>query len=366
MCTTQPDVDKLKFRLTSQKLGKEALLKKARKKFFSTEKIKGLHAYACAYGSKLKGAYENSLVCSHHIKIYESGKTETKYCKNRFCNTCSNIKCANDITTHKKQYLEKMTDPYFLTLTVRNVKGYLLRSRMQFMFKVFDKIRDSYRKAYPNQIVGFLKLECTYNGIADTYHPHFHFMGDFHFCDYAQYKWLCHMKGKGGEENKAEKWCQDLEKVTVKYDEEGNRTCGELIEIFKYVAKDKSEVINESESKKSGNKKSWVIDFKSLDTIYTAMSGLRCVRFYGLKKEPLTADETTAADESKINIDDVKADDYVWSRNDWYSINTGEGLTGFELSAEELGYEKFVAKSVKRFKDYKTEKNKLLRQINGQ
>lgn len=361
MSVTEHSVDKLKFTLTSQKFGKEALLKKARKKFFSSGKVKGLHAYACAYGSKLKRAYENSLVCSHHIKIYENGKSETKYCKNRFCNTCSNIKCANDITTHKKQYLEKMNDPYFLTLTVRNVKGERLRSRMRFMFRVFDKIRDSYRKAYEHKIVGFLKLECTYNGIADTYHPHFHFMGDFHFCDYAQYKWLCHMKGKKGEENKAEKWCQDLEKVTVKYDAEGNRTCGELVEIFKYVAKDKSEVID-----KKGNKKSWVIDFKSLDTIYTAMSGLRCVRFYGMKKEPLTVDETKAAEQEEIVKSmaevKIKADDYVWSRNDWYSVHTGEALTGFELGAEHLGFLKFVERSVKRFEGYETKESILLRQ----
>jgi enamine deaminase RidA (YjgF/YER057c/UK114 family) len=233
-----------------------------------------------------------------------------------------------------------MINPYFLTLTLRNVDGFALRPKIKQMFKTWERIRDSYRKKYPSRkVIGFLKLECTYNRRADTYHPHFHFLGEGdHFCNYAKDKWFFHYK------KECYKTYQKSIKVTLKYHENGDRNFKELKEIFKYVAK-----VVSGQNKKEEEDDA-LINAKSLDTIYCAMSHIRCLRFYGLKKKQETKEEIEAIESDEAPESAEELEIFVWRTNNWYSTDSGEALTDFVPNEKELNFEKMI------------EKGKLLRQ----
>jgi len=339
MCTTQP-IGELDFQLKSQATNKENLTKRARAKFLSERLCQNLYDYACQVDSPLKRTYANSLRCCSKI-IIKNGKTVSQYCKNRCCLVCSRIKCAYDINNYKDSYEEKMQNPNFLTLTIRNVEGRFLRHTAKEMLKTWDKIRDSYRKEFDPKIypvIGFLKTECTHNEVENTFHPHFHFTGEGdHFCKYAMTKWLKHSKSNGF--NKAEHWCQKLKKLEFEYDKDGKRNYKELQETFKYIAKTTS-----------GEQSSTSIDIVALDTIFCALSHIRCLRFYGLKKKKATQEEIEAieCEEAPESVEELEV--FVWKTNNWFSTDSGEALTDFVPNEKELNFEKMI------------EKGKLLRQ----
>lgn len=336
MSVTHPNIE-LDFEVKSQALNKGNLSKRARSKFLSERLSQTLFDYACEVDSPLKRTYGNSVRCCSKVTI-ENGKTRSEYCKNRCCIVCSRIKCASDINNYKDSYQEKMINPYFLTLTLRNVDGFALRPKIKQMFKTWDKIRDSYRKKYPSRkVIGFLKLECTYNRRADTYHPHFHFLGeDEHFCKYAKDKWFFHYK------NECYKTYQKSIKVTLEYNENGDRNFKELQEIFKYVAK----VVSGQNKKEEEDDP--IVNAKSLDTIYLAMSRIRCLKFYGLKKKKLSVEEEVEqaeqleSDEAPESAQEQEV--FVWQSDNWYSTESGEALTDFEVWKKERNFELMIEK----------------------
>jgi hypothetical protein len=343
MCTTQP-IGELDFDLKSQAINKANLTKRARSKFLSEKLCTDLYDYACQVDSPLKRTYANSVRCCSKVCV-KNGKTTSEYCKNRCCLVCARIKCAHDINNYKESYEEKMPNPYFLTLTLRNIKGLSLRNKIREMFRTWDKIRDSYRKEFKKEagysIIGFLKLECTYNKIEDSYHPHFHFVGEGdHFSLYARKKWISHYKCKKTGFKQAFNAYQKVVKLNIEH-YEGVRNYKELQEIFKYVA----EIVSGENIEDDA-----LINAKALDTIYCAMSHIRCLRFYGLKKKQETKEEIEAIESDEAPESAEELEIFVWRTNNWYSTETGESLTDFVPSEKELNFEKMI------------EKGKLLRQ----
>lgn len=284
------------------------LKKKAKNQYFSKE----LARHLSILDSPLNKSYRRTLFDCGAMLIQEGYKLTSRYCNARWCNTCNRIRTAKLINGYRKP-LEAFTEPYFVTLTIPNVKKESLEISLKTMLKTIQLIVRSRRRL--TTMNGIRKLECTYNAIEDSYHPHLHFIVDGE--DNAKFlisEWL-------NRNETAEHWCQDYRKA----DE------STLMELFKYTTKIVS---------KAG--KDFQIYIQPLDVIFQAMHKVRTFQPFGSVR--MVSED----------IDDVKADSYdipfyesvvwEWTGNDWQSMLTGETLTGYQPSKRmiELTTEKMI------------------------
>jgi plasmid rolling circle replication initiator protein Rep len=92
----------------------------------------------------------------------------THACKQRFCPTCSRLRYIN-AQNKLNEVLDNIKHPYFLTLTVPNVK--------KLTKQVYRDLRKSFRKLVKECDFisgGVYSIETTYNEETETWHPHIH------------------------------------------------------------------------------------------------------------------------------------------------------------------------------------------------
>lgn len=265
--------------------------------------------------SPLIKSYWNTYHCSHNITIL-NGKVFVKYCKNRWCLTCSRNLSAKYINTYRPIIEAWLNGSYFLTLTAKTVTKEELPDAITERFKVFalifKKLQMQAKRAGTILPEIILKLEITHNVEQDRFHPHFHaILNDLTTGKEIISEWIKHFK------NRAELGLQDL------------KQCDEnsVFELFKYVTK--------IFSSKDQNK---TISIAGLDTIYTALKGKRTLRTYGFKlpnddetTEPESADEILDSQSLK-KLDEVSYFTWEQSIADWIDVSTGEVLTGHKPS----------------------------------
>jgi hypothetical protein len=276
---------------------KEFLRKRAKRKYF-TQYLAGQLAML---ESPLKKAYRNSLHCCSELKQHED-KITAKYCKNRWCMVCNSIRTAKNINGYEPEF-KKLLDPQFLTLTVPNVKKDELRETIRCMKKTWQAVYKKFHRQCQKlkiKLVGVQKLECTYNAVEDTYHPHFHFIIDGKPIASAIHdEWLARFPS-------ARRAAQDLRPADL----------NSMKEMFKYFTK----VVTTS-----GNTRR--IYIPAMDVIFQAMQGFRVFQPFGIKAVNDEPDDLEA-----ITLEE-KVDQLVWWKwtgNDWHDTATGKPLTGFE------------------------------------
>ena len=248
--------------------------------------------------SKLIKSYWNTYHCSNRI-YYDGTKKTVKYCKNRFCMTCSRVKTARMINKYLP-IIETYENPVFVTLTIPNVKGEHLRATIDSMQKCFYSIINlrSNRKI----MRGIRKLECTYNPIRYDFHPHFHVLIDG--MDNAlrlQQLWL----------DKNPTAVQDAQDIEV-------ADTNSMKELFKYLTK-----INISLKKDDRR-----LYPKALDTIFQAFHNKRTISGFGNPKTKDVAENyETLNDEFVLRRRAL----WEWEREyfDWIDYETGELLSGY-------------------------------------
>jgi len=276
----------------------KSLTKKAKNQFFSKNLAKHLTRIP---DSPLNKAYRRTLFDCGALLIQEGQKLTSRYCNGRWCNTCNRIRTAKLLEGYKKP-LEAFKEPYFVTLTIPNVSGKDLKESIKTMLKTFQLITRSRRRI--TEFNGIRKLECTYNDELDNYHPHFHAIIDGQEnAEYLVSEWL-------KRNPSAESWCQDYRQADS----------NSLIELFKYTTK----IV--SKSKKNGFR----VYVKALDVIFRSLYGLRTFQSFG-KVKMINED----IDELKAETYDIPYYESVvwqWHENDWYSMQNGEALTGYEPS----------------------------------
>jgi plasmid rolling circle replication initiator protein Rep len=114
------------------------------------------------------------------VRDLETGKLKLKrahFCKGRLCPMCA-WRRSLKIAYHNKLIVEEANRQYhcawlFLTLTVRNVEGDLLRETISDMMKGWNRLF-GYKKVKTSVLGYFRALEITKNHEENTYHPHFH------------------------------------------------------------------------------------------------------------------------------------------------------------------------------------------------
>ena len=267
----------------------ETLVKRAKAKYFTNAYTKSL----ASLKSPLQKSYNNTIFGCSNSLVQTEQKITTRYCGNRWCVVCNRIRTAKMINGYKKQ-LDELENTYFVTLTIPNVNGDILRSTIKEMTKTFQNILKKFHHDKV-KVVLLRKLECTYNPIRNDFHPHFHLLVSEHsLAKEIVSEWLKRCKTASIQ-------AQDIRKADK----------GSSMELFKYFSK----IITD--------KKIYV---NALDTIFQAMRGLRVYQPVGIKKVSEEIEEVQA----QIYEELERAEKiWTWIEEDWIDVHSGECLTGY-------------------------------------
>lgn len=321
---------------TVTKGDKNNLKKRARSKYFTNHLVYKL----VNQKSSLQKSYWNTWHCTNLIQ-QEGQKLTAKYCNNRWCQVCNRIRTAKAIKGYLPQ-IEKLADPYFITLSRPNVKAEDLKEELKGILSEFKKVQNYFRRTHGTMIKGLRKVECTYNYRLKTYHPHIHLIADGgeSYAREIVSQWLkinptAHIKG------------QDHRPVN---DESG------ALELFKYFTKLTTKI-------EVGNKTVNFIHAESLNVIFEAMVGRRVYQpIGGLQKVSEDVEELQAEEMEELEAKVHEIWQFHDEPGDW--INTdGEALTGYTPSGsmKELtgaknytgNYDRIIIDNINRFKDVK-------------
>jgi len=283
----------------------KTLTRRARAKYFG---------YAVVFplidlDSPLHKSYWNTYHCCETLA--REGETVTgSYCKNRWCTVCNRIRTGILIKTYKP-VLESWEDKWFVTLTIPNVPADELRTALNEMQTEFSRVNVQFRVRYHrkkgNKLLGFRKLECTYNPARDDYHPHYHVIvkGE-HMARALLSEWLRRFPD-------AKDIAQDIRPA----DDDS------VMELFKYFTK----LIVKVNRGKDGH-----VFIKPLDVVFQAIKGKRTFQNFGFiaPKEVKKPDDEAMELADKIE-EEVIREIYQWHQehHDWISRQTGKVLTGY-------------------------------------
>ncbi len=163
---------------TGSALGNDTFLKqRAKKKIITATLALNLIKIAERKGDDdMIQSLWNTYHCQSRLYIVD-GKFHGKYCKNRFCTICCGNRKAEIINKYLP-VLQGWEKPYFLTLTVKNYQAENLKVMIEWIMLTFEKIYQRLKKSHQRgegiKIMGVKSLECTFNPVTQTYHPHLH------------------------------------------------------------------------------------------------------------------------------------------------------------------------------------------------
>jgi hypothetical protein len=305
--------------LEKSKSFKENLKKRAKAKYFTQAYTKQL----AKLESALKKSYVNTLYCSNTL-IQKEKKIISHYCNNRWCIVCNRIRTAKMITAYKDALdeLASSDDLYFVTLTIRNTIATLLKEKTDEMQKVCSNIikRINMRREREGKekLKGIRKLECTFNDVELTFHPHLHLLvkGYQNAVDIKD-EWLKYYK------DEALHYLQDIRKADEK----------SLLEIFKYYTKMMS------------NKTMYI---EALDVIFRAMRGKRVYQPFGIRKS-ISEDIDTIQQQIIEDLEEAEKI-WEWEEHDWVDRQTGEHLSNYTPSQK---MNELINKNIKHIKIFR-------------
>ena len=255
--------------------------------------------------SPLNKSYWQTYHCTRTI-LQDGNQIKSRYCNQRWCLVCNSIRTGKMINGYLPA-IESMTNPYFVTLTVKNVKAEDLKHTIESMQRDFVRTKDKLKKRRIT-LKGIRKVEVTFNESRQDYHPHFH----------------CIIDGCKESFSLVSDWIKrHPEQATykgqdIRYADKESHT-----ELFKYFTKLLT---------KNGQ-----FLAPEMDIAFRAMKSKRVFQpFGGIKKqsEEVELNETTLIDWKPETIE-------IWQRQeagkfiDWYNAN-GEALSECELSDSTL------------------------------
>lgn len=160
--------------------------------------------------SKLIKSYKNTCYCAtkkRKVKNRKTGEVEikTKYCKNRWCFICNNIRMAVNISHYLPQ-LEEMENPYFVTLTLPTCTAEELPERIKYFEATWRKI---YNRSHEKRVKEINEKDIRLNGVRSMectlrpdgmYHYHMHLIIEGRInAEWLVQKWLKINKKANGE-----------------------------------------------------------------------------------------------------------------------------------------------------------------------
>jgi hypothetical protein len=292
----------------------DCLRKRAKAKYAQNNLMRHMTKLDSPYKEK----YDDTMMCSQTL-VQNGDKLTSRYCGHRWCRICNRIRTGKLMHGYSAE-LEKLVDPQFLTLTIRNVKIEQLRSSIQQMTKTIRLIQDLRRKRKQPLMKCIRKIECTYNPDTNEYHPHLHIIIEHeHVAKEVLQQWIERYP------EQAEFKGQDI------------RNAFDPIELFKYFAKLTSKSRKDEKCYKGAKliQNEWHYP-EALDLIFRAIEGLRIIQPMGGIK--MVSDEID--DVEVQEIEGIENDITIWmfKRSDWYNPQTGELLTGYSPTENEFRY----------------------------
>ena len=273
----------------------QALKKRARSKYFTQGFVKPL----LKLDSPLHKQYQRAHDCADAVRE-EEGRTRTHYCNSRVCNTCNRIRTAKAMNGYMTHFEGR--ESVFITLTDRTCGADELRRVMRQRVNAWNNIREFLQRRMGLPIQGITKREVTFS--KGLYHPHLHILL---MCEGHDLSALAELI--------VQEWMKRNPTADRKAQDYRATDQNSLNEVFKYTTK---------QAKRDG--KTLKVDPFALDIIMKALHKTRTFQPFGdLRKV------TEEVDEVELVAQEVKVPDglYVWSSHDWYSIDTGEALSGY-------------------------------------
>jgi hypothetical protein len=254
--------------------------------------------------SELKKSYWNTHYCN--VSLLQSGRKITgRFCNNRWCCTCNRIRTMKLLKGYEP-VLKRLTDKYFVTLTVPNVSENLLKDTVNNMFIEFIKIQKTFQKR-KTPIRGIRKIECTYNPIKLNYHPHFHLI----------------VSGSKIAENVVNEWVKRVPNTNRLAQDYRVADDGSVIELFKYFTK----LI----TGKGNNRRIYIVP---MDNIFKVMRGRRVFQPLGIKK-----DISEDINEIQSQEYEIEEGEFTWwwenKLHDWVNLDSTIKLSGYIPSEKE-------------------------------
>lgn len=288
-----------------KKSGKNTLKRRAVAKYITNEIVFGL----VDTESSLHQSYWNTFHCSHSLK-QDGSKITGRYCNNRWCIVCNRIRTAKMVNSYLPSIRSDLAQPFFITLTVPNVPGSILRETVQGMLYNFVRINHLFRHRRTFSLKGIRKIECTYNVDRDDYHPHFHLIID----------------GSLPGEELINAWLEAYPDATREAQDIRPADEGSMIELFKYTTKltTKNDITRED-----GKVEIRTVPM-ALDTIFQALYKIRTFQPINIRKVPVNEDiEELQSELFKDLSPGVESWTWLQQVSDWISPD-GEMLTGCE------------------------------------
>jgi|TARA_R110000868_G_C10905350_1_gene764588 hypothetical protein len=255
--------------------------------------------------SPLHVSYKFAYKCNSAI-FQEGDKLKTLYCNQRFCLVCNSIRTGKLINGYASE-IQALDNPYFVTLTVKNVKAYKLKQTIEEMQKDFRRSMDKLKKR-GIVLKGIRKVEVTFNEITREYHPHFH----------------CIIEGCRPSFTLVSDWIKrHPEQATYKGQDLRYADKETPNELFKYFTKMLT---------KSGQ-----FLAPEMDIVFRAMKGKRVFQpFGGIKKqsEEVETNETTVIDWLPEGLENWVYDN-AGKYSDWYNAS-GEPLANGTLTDKQV------------------------------
>lgn len=269
--------------------------------------------------SPLQKAYKLSTTCAS-VLAEKPGKISSMYCGCRWCIVCSRIRTAK-LWKGYMPAIEAMEDKWFLTLSRPNVPGTELEKEIKHYLHCARLIQRQLREQRNLQFSSLRKIECTYNEVDKTYHPHFHYIFDsWEAANATLQEWLAR--------NKTAK----LNKGNLLKPADNNS----VRELFKYFAKVASKT--KSKAANGTNTSEYRIHLEALDCMFLAMRRTRTFQPCGVVKEVSEEIEL----EQTLESGRVLTSQWIWQEHDWMNAETAACLTGYVPSASTRAIEGFV------------------------
>lgn len=291
---------------TAQASALKNLQKRARSKFVTNLIASPLSKLS----SPLEKSYKLSERCSQEI-TETSGKLTSLYCGCRWCLVCARMRTARLLQGYMPA-IEAMGDKYFVTLSRPNVVAADLEREIHLYIRTAQLIQRHLREKRKLDYSSLRKIECTYNEVANTYHPHFHIIfDDFQAADLFLGEWLQRMPTAQLDKGNQLLPCD-------------NKTA---LELFKYFTKVVSKT--KSTAKLGAVATDYRIHLAALDTMFVAMRGVRTFQPCGVIKavsEEIETEQTLESGRDEVNF-------WKWLNHDWVNLDTERALSGYVPAA---------------------------------
>lgn len=299
-------------------LGIEAINKRAKAKYSQDPLIYAMADLKSPFAKK----YNDTKFCAG-VLIKKGDTLTSRYCGHRWCKICNRNRTGK-LINHYGPVLDQMPDKIFVTLTIPNVDGSVLRQSIKQMIKTVKLIQDNRRKQKKPLIRGIRKLECTYNVERNDYHPHFHFL----------------IENQIIANELIVEWLQYYPDASIKGQDE--RSAYDYLELFKYFTKLTS---NAGKTYVNGTKvkDEWHYP-DALDIIFRSIEKLRIIQpMGGIRIISDDVDELVSEQLDETLNDPTKYDTFfIWGDDNWFDPYTGELFSSFRPTKNLSNYRKKI------------------------